>query len=117
MSTDALKFKRFTIQSNDNGKTCDVRAGTPVIEYRESVFMPYPTVECAIVDTGNALQDEDGDLVSVLEGVKCQGVDKVEFEIEDSNGNALKWYGDNHLVVSKTSAINSSCGTANIIPR
>ena len=108
MSTDALKFKRFTIQSNDNGKTCDVRAGTPVIEYRESVFMPYPTVECAIVDTGNALQDEDGDLVSVLEGVKCQGVDKVEFEIEDSNGNALKWYGDNHLVVSKTSTINAS---------
>ena len=108
MSTDALKFKRFTIQSNDDGKTCDVRAGTPVVEYRESVFMPYPTVECAIVDTGNAIQDEDGDLVSVLEGVKCQGVDKVEFEIEDSNGNALKWYGDNHLVVSKTSTINAS---------
>jgi len=111
MSTDALKFKRFTIQSNDNGKTCDVRAGTPVIEYRESVFMPYPTVECAIVDTGNSIDDDDGDIVSVLEGVKCQGVDKVEFEIEDSNGNTLKWHGDNPLVVAKTSELNSSFKT------
>ncbi len=82
MSTDALKFKRFTIQSNDNGKTCDVRAGTPVIEYRESVFMPYPTVECAIVDTGNAIQDEGGDLVSVLEVLNVKVLTRLNLKLK-----------------------------------
>ena len=40
---DSLKFNWFEIKSNINPEeTIDLRSGTPVIEYRESIFSSQP---------------------------------------------------------------------------
>jgi len=109
MSKDSLTFKKFEIYSNDDeSSSVDLRGGTPRIEYRESVFLPYVVVECHIVDTGNAVLVDDR-YVSVLEAIKCQGVEKVDFAIEDSLGNKINLDGDDyHLRVAATSEISTS---------
>ena len=108
MPKDSLTFKKFTIYSNENeSSSVDLRSGTPRIEYRESVFLPYIVVDCHIVDTGNAVLVGDR-YVSVLEAIKCQGVEKVDFAIEDSFGNKINLDDDNHLRVAATSEINMS---------
>ena len=39
---ESLKFNWFEIKSNiDSEETIDLRAGTAMFEYRESVFSPY----------------------------------------------------------------------------
>ena len=109
MSKDSLTFKKFEIYSNDDeSSSVDLRGGTPRIEYRESVFLPYVVVVCNIVDTGNAVLVDDR-YVSVLEAIKCQGVEKVDFAIEDSLGNKINLDGDDyHLRVAATSEISTS---------
>ena len=108
MSKDSLTFKKFTIYSNDDSSSVDLRGGTPRIEYRESIFLPYVVVECYIVDTGNAVKVDDK-YVSVLEAIKCQGLEKVDFSIEDSLGNKINLDDeDYYLRVAATSEINMS---------
>jgi len=108
MSKESLTLHRLEIYSNeDESLSVDLRAGTPRLEYRESIFLPYVMVECDIVDTGNAVE-VDGRRVSVLEGIKCQGVEKVDFEIEDAVGNKISLFGDNHLRLAATNDITSS---------
>ena len=52
MTANALQFNRFEMKSNENDKTVDLRgSGNPIIEYRESVFMPY--VEITALDTNS----------------------------------------------------------------
>ena len=54
----SLKFNYFQIKSNISEETIDLRAGTPVIEYRESVFSPYVEVTGYLADTGNTVPDK-----------------------------------------------------------
>ena len=45
MTANPLQFNKFEIKSNVDSRTVDLRgSGTPIIEYRESVFMPYVEV-------------------------------------------------------------------------
>ena len=61
MSLKALQFNKFEIKSNVNDDTVDLRgSGTPIIEYRESIFMPYVEITAFIIDTGNTLPADDG---------------------------------------------------------
>ena len=108
MAKESLTFKRLEIYSNeDESLSVDLRSGTPIVEYRESIFLPYVIVDCFIVDTGTAIE-VDGRMVSVLEGIKCQGVERVDFEIEDTLGNKIALFGDNHLRLAATNDITTS---------
>ena len=41
MTIKALQFNKFEMKSNENDKTVDLRgSGNPIIQYRESIFMP-----------------------------------------------------------------------------
>ena len=61
MTANALQFNKFEMKSNVDDRTVDLRgSGNPIIEYRESVFMPYVEVVAYIVDTGNTLPADDG---------------------------------------------------------
>ena len=90
MATEALQFNKFEIYSNEIDESIDVRGGTPRIEYRESVFVPYITLKAAIVDTGNTAQTDNKDTISLLESITCQGSEKVLFAIEDAKGNDIR---------------------------
>ena len=110
---NALKFNKFLITSNsqkeedgkDKGKykTVDLRgSGNPIIEYRESVFMPFVEITAYIIDTGNTLPADDGTGagVGLLDGGFGQGTEKVEFGIEDIMGNKINFLGRDDLRVA-----------------
>jgi len=116
-SKESLQFNRFEIISNQDGKSIDLRSGTPRIEYRESVFTPFVTITAAIVDTGNAsaADGESSGTISVLNSIKCQGTEKILFNIEDGNGNKIKLDKDSDLRVDTTSLITESFKSTSFI--
>ena len=108
MATEALQFNKFEIYSNEIDESIDVRGGTPRIEYRESVFVPYITLKAAIVDTGNTAQTDNKDTISLLESITCQGSEKVLFAIEDAKGNKIKLTNDDDLMISEVSTVKQA---------
>ena len=92
MTANSLQFNKFEMKSNVNEKTVDLRGnGNPIIEYRESVFMPYVEITAYIVDTGNTLPADDGTNASIglLDDGFAQGTETILFNIEDERGNKI----------------------------
>ena len=89
---ESLKFNWFEIKSNiDSEETIDLRAGTAMFEYRESVFSPYIEVTAYLADTGNTVPDKDdsNERVGLLDGEFGTGTEEILFEIEDAKGNKV----------------------------
>ena len=103
MTANALQFNKFEMKSNVDDRTVDLRgSGNPIIEYRESVFMPYVEVVAYIVDTGNTLPADDGTGagVGLLDDGFGQGTETILFNIEDERGNRINLARDNDLRVA-----------------
>ena len=90
---ESLKVNYFQIKSNITDQTIDLRAGTPVIEYRESIFSPYVEVTGYLADTGNTVPDKDdsGEAVGLLDGEFGEGTEEILFEIEDAQGKKVSF--------------------------
>ena len=109
MATAPIQFNKFEVYSNENDSSVDLRAGSPVIEYRESVFVPFVTVTAALVDSGTTVPEGDtADYVTFLEGLTGNGTEKVLFNIADSFGNTLDLSGNNDLRVSSINNVKQS---------
>jgi len=109
LTKESLTYNKFEVYSNSNKKFADIRSGTPKVEYRESVFSPFVMINVFVIETGNSIDSDTGDgLVSVLEGLKLQGTEKVLFEIEDANGNKIKLTDDDDLRVASVSRVSQS---------
>ena len=104
MQGKALNHKILEVFSNENEDSVDLRAGVPVLEYRESVLCPYITVDMTIIDTGTATNAKDGSkgTVGILESIKLQGTETFKLKLEDQFGNQIDLSGDNDLRVGKT---------------
>ena len=102
MAAESLKFNMFEMFANrkrelDVGETTGresvslMGSGNPVIEYRESVFMPYVEIVAKIIDTGNTLPAKDGTNagVGLLEAGLAQGTETILFSIEDAQGHKI----------------------------
>ena len=93
MAAESLKFNIFEMYSNedDSVSVSLMGSGNPVIEYRESVFLPYVEVVAHIIDTGNTLPANDGSDggVGLLEAGFGQGTETVLFSIEDTQGHKI----------------------------
>ena len=109
-SEQALKFNKFEIQSNEDGKIIDLRSGSPMFEYRESVFSPYIEITTHLVDTGNTVEKDDGDgsAVGLLEAGYCQGTEVVKFNIEDRLGRKINLTKDSDLRLSSVTSAKQS---------
>ena len=107
---ESLKFNYFQIKSNITDETIDLRAGTPIIEYRESVFSPYIEVTGYLADTGNTVPDKDDskESVGLLDGEFGEGTEEILFEIEDMKGRKVSFTKNVSLrLASVTSAKQS----------
>ena len=104
MQGKSLNHKVLEVFSNENEDSVDLRAGVPVLEYRESVLCPYITVDMTIIDTGTATNSKDGSkgTVGILESIKLQGTETFKLKLEDQFGNQIDLSGDNDLRVGKT---------------
>jgi len=85
-------YNALAIRANvGDEELVDLRTGNPIIEYRESVFMPYVEVRAYIVDTGNTVPTDDGKQSSIglLDAEIAQGTEEVFFAIEDEKGTRI----------------------------
>ena len=83
-SKTAIKFNQFEVTANEGGTSVDLRGGTPIINYYESVFMPYIVIDFAIIDSADTLSDKNGS-IGLLSKIKLQGSEVVKLSIEDGN--------------------------------
>ena len=103
MTIKSLQFNKFEMKSNVDDTTVDLRgSGTPIIEYRESIFMPYVEITAYIVDTGNTLPADDGadSGVGLLDAGLAQGTETILFNIEDEFGNKINFTRNDDLRVA-----------------
>jgi hypothetical protein len=103
MTIKSLQFNKFEMKSNVDDTTVDLRgSGTPIIEYRESIFMPYVEITAYIIDTGNTLPADDGadSGVGLLDAGLAQGTETILFNIEDEFGNKINFTRNDDLRVA-----------------
>ena len=107
---ESLKFNYFQIKSNITDETIDLRAGTPVIEYRESVFSPYIEVTGYLADTGNTVPDKDDsrEAVGLLDGEFGEGTEEMLFEIEDGQGKKVSFTKSSGLRLATVTSAKQS---------
>ena len=84
---DRSVYEIFTIKSNDGARTIDLRGGIVSFSYFENVFSPMITAQVLITSTGNVITDEDGDLVSIYNGLPLRGGEKVSIKIPSNSEN------------------------------
>ena len=103
MTANSLQFNKFEIKSNVDGKTVDLRAGTSILQYRESVFMPHVEITAFINDTGNTVPADDGSGagVALLDAGFGQSTETILFNMEDEKGNKINLTKENDLRVDK----------------
>ncbi len=106
----SLKFNWFQIKSNITDETIDLRAGTPIVEYRESVFSPYVEVTGYLADTGNTVPDKDDskEAVGLLDGEFGEGTEEIIFEIEDQKGKKVSFTKSSDLRLATITSAKQS---------
>ena len=78
---DRSVYDIFTITSNDGSKTVDISGGVTVFSYFENVFSPMITARVFLSTTGNVIEDKDGELTSIYNGLPLRGGEKVNIKI------------------------------------
>ena len=84
---DRSIFEIFSIKSNDGEKTVDLINGVVAFSYFENVFSPMITGRVIISTTGNVLEDDDGDLTSIYNGLPLRGGEKINIKIPANSEN------------------------------
>tara|TARA_B100000963_G_scaffold332669_1_gene324391 strand:+ start:1384 stop:2715 length:1332 start_codon:yes stop_codon:yes gene_type:complete len=84
---DRSIFEIFSIKSNDGEKTVDLINGVVAFSYFENVFSPMVTGRVIISTTGNVLEDADGDLTSIYNGLPLRGGEKINIKIPANSEN------------------------------
>ena len=112
-------YKKLEVFSNETGEPVDIRAGVPVLEYRESVLSPYVTVDLTIIDTGTATAIEDGSrgTIGLLESIKLQADEMFKLILEDQYGNKIDLSEDTDLKVGKTTFATTSNRQSTVVIR
>ena len=100
-SKSAIKFNQFEVTANQGSASVDLRGGTPIVHYYESIFMPYLVVDFSIIDSGDTLSDND-EGQGLLSKIKLQGSEVVKFSIEDGNGHKIDLSADDALRIAST---------------
>ena len=112
MAAESLKFNMFEMYSNvdDSVSVSLMGSGNPVIEYRESVFMPYVEIVAHIIDTGNTLPADDGaqEGIGLLDAGLAQGTETILFSIQDEQGHKIDLTNKYDLRVASVTGASQS---------
>ena len=80
-------YSEMTITSSD-GRSADFRLGAASVDIFEDLFSPSVSARIQIVNAGGAIRDDQGDIVSLYEGLKIRSGEIVRINIKansDSN--------------------------------
>ena len=100
---DRSTYEVFEIKSYDGTKTVDLSGGIVNFSYFENVLSPMVTAQALIVNTGNVVRDDDGDVSSVYNGLPLNGGEKVSIKIPatgEGPGIEFTEQNDNELYVA-----------------
>ena len=100
---DKSTYEVFEIKSYDGTKTVDLSGGIVNFSYFENVLSPMVTAQALIVNTGNVVRDDDGDVSSVYNGLPINGGEKVSLKIPatgEGPGIEFTEQNDNELYVA-----------------
>ena len=100
---DKSTYEVFEIKSYDGTKTVDLSGGIVNFSYFENVLSPMVTAQALIVNTGNVVRDDDGDVSSVYNGLPINGGEKVSIKIPatgEGPGIEFTEQNDNELYVA-----------------
>ena len=97
---DKSLIEIFEVISNDGSKSVDLVRGVDSFSYFENVLSPMLTAKAVITNTGNTIEDEDGEISSIYNGLPLNGGEKVnikipstgtgpDLEFTQKNGNEL----------------------------
>ena len=122
---DPSIFEIFTIKSTDGQRSVDVSGGVINFSYFEDVYSPMVTATVLISSTGNVMTDEDGDRVSMYNGLPLRGGERVSIKIpaNSSTNRALEFSEEkeNELFVSAIGNViidaESESFTLNLVSR
>ena len=122
---DPSIFEVFTIKSADGERSVDVKGGVINFSYFEDVYSPMVTATVLIASTGNVMTDEDGDRVSMYNGLPLRGGERVSIKIpaNSSTNRALEFSKEkeNELFVSAIGNVlidaESESFTLNLVSR
>ena len=96
---EALKrsvYEEIVIESTDGSKTVDIAPGTVMIDYYEDIFSPTLTAKLQVVNEGNSITGEDGNLQSIYNGLPLRGGETVTIKVkgnsEDNPGLDLSFF-------------------------
>ena len=103
---DKSLIEKFEITSN-SGRRADIARGVISFSYHENVLSPMITAEVLIADTGNSIQDEDGDMTSIYNGLPITGGERVDIKIPSTGlGPGLEFTKKNRNQLYVTSITN-----------
>lgn len=99
VNTQTPTIQKFEIYSQTPGKSVSVDAGSPRIEYRESMIDNTIRLTSYFIEGGDSVND-GSKTISALESLNIQGAEKVLFKCSDKRGNILDLSKDTSLRVS-----------------
>jgi len=96
---EALKrsvYEEILLESTDGSKSVDIAPGTVMIDYYEDIFSPTLTAKLQVVNEGNSITGEDGNLQSIYNGLPLRGGETVTIKVkgnsEDNPGLDLSFF-------------------------
>tara|TARA_Y100000592_G_scaffold95969_1_gene163535 strand:- start:7296 stop:8618 length:1323 start_codon:yes stop_codon:yes gene_type:complete len=76
-ATDTSQYDEILIESNDRGRTADLRMGVASVDYYEDIFSPTLTAKIVVTTTGNAFNGK-----GIYQGLPLRGGERLSLRIE-----------------------------------
>ena len=90
-ASEAASFEELTLESNDQERTVDLRAGVVSVDYYEDILSPTVTAKIRVINTGDSISPKDpidpkktdGQKQSIYNGLPLRGGERLSMKILD----------------------------------
>ena len=98
-ASEAASFEELTLESNDQERTVDLRAGVVSVDYYEDILSPTVTAKIRVINTGDTIAKEgESERQSIYNGLPLRGGERLSMKILDqgkANNNGKEKTGLN----------------------
>jgi len=121
---DTSIYEQFLVVTPE-GKDADISAGVISFSYFENLLSPYLTARAVVTTTGNAIENDEGVLTGIYNGLPLRGGEKVIIKIagnsETNNGLDFAEEEERHFYVASITNVileaQSETFTLNLVSR
>ena len=83
-ASEAASFEELTLESNDQERTVDLRAGVVSVDYYEDILSPTVTAKIRVINTGDTIAKEgESERQSIYNGLPLRGGERLSMKILD----------------------------------